>query len=92
MPTPDPRTATPARARRSKAGAYVPSPELGRRLRAARERAGLTQDQAAARLGLGRQTLAERERSTTLPYSMLLECILVLGYDRAILCPELLDR
>jgi DNA-binding XRE family transcriptional regulator len=77
----------PARARRDEAG--IPSPEdLGGRVRAAREAAGLTQAQAASRLGVGATTYAEREKSTTLPYPMLLDLIRVLGYDPAVLCPE----
>ena len=79
MPTRDPKAAlTPAR--------------LGGRVAAARAAVGLTQQQAADRLGIGQTTYAAREAATTLPYGALLELVRVLGYDPAILCPELAGR
>jgi transcriptional regulator with XRE-family HTH domain len=84
VPEPTPLT---ARERRSLAG--IPSPsELAARVRAAREAAGLTAAEAGAILGISQQSYSERERSTNLPYPMALELIRSLGYDPAILYPE----
>jgi hypothetical protein len=41
---------------------------------------------------MGQTTYGMREQSTSLPYSMLLELVQVLGYDPATLCPELAER
>ena len=40
----------------------IEQPELARRLRAAREAAGLTQDQAASALGIARPGIAQLEK------------------------------
>lgn len=82
-----PDDSTPTRARRALVGAPSPS-EIGRRIRAARKAAGLTQVEAARRLKISQQSYSSREITSRLPYGMLVEMVSVLGYDPAILCPE----
>lgn len=41
--------------------------EVGRRIRAARNRVGLTQEQLSSKLGLTRQTIIQWERGKTTP-------------------------
>ena len=85
-----PDHSTPTRSRRTQAGAPSPS-ELGARIKAARKAAGLTQVEAAKRLKISQQSYSDRKRTTKLPYGMAVEMIRVLGYDPAILCPEILS-
>lgn len=69
----------------------IAAAKLGRRVQAARKAAGLTQQALADRMDAPRGTLAEWERSTTLPYPTLL-ALIAAGLDPAILCPELTER
>ena len=63
--------------------------ECGRRIKAAREAAGLTQDQAATLLGVKRPSYAQYELGRRVPSWMnLYELIHLLKLDPAILMPE----
>lgn len=63
--------------------------ECGRRIRAAREAAGLSQEEAAERLGVERATYTQYERGRRVPtWTKLYELIEALGLSPAILFPE----
>ncbi len=67
--------------------------EAGERLRAARDDRGLSQTDAAARLGVARPRLAEWEAGRHVPdWPKLVWMVATLGYDPAILIPELFNR
>ena len=67
--------------------------ECGRRIKAAREAAGLTQDQAAELLGVKRPTFAQYELGRRVPsWLNLYELIERLKLDPAILMPEYVSR
>lgn len=63
--------------------------ELGRRVRAERERLGLSQSEAARRLGLSRGSYRQIEAVTVLQYGVMVALVRDLGMDRAALAPEL---
>lgn len=63
--------------------------ECGRRLRAAREAAGLTQAEVAERLGMKRGSYAQYETGRIVPSWILLDKMIeVAGMDREIIHPE----
>jgi transcriptional regulator with XRE-family HTH domain len=64
---------------------------LGARVRAERQRLGLTQAQAAQRLQVSRTSYAQIEHATTLQYGVLLALVRDVGMDAAALVPELLE-
>lgn len=63
--------------------------ELGRRVRSERERLGLTQEEAARRLGLSRGSYRQIETVTVLQYGVLVALVRDLGMDARALAPEL---
>jgi transcriptional regulator with XRE-family HTH domain len=66
--------------------------ELGRRIRAERERLGMTQVEAARRLRISRGSYRQIETVTVLQYGVLLALVLDLGMDAKVLAPELTDH
>jgi transcriptional regulator with XRE-family HTH domain len=66
--------------------------ELAERIRAARLAVGITQYDAAQRLGLPRARIAEWESRRVVPkISALVQLVTVLGYSPRILLPELFE-
>lgn len=67
--------------------------EFGRRFKAAREAAGLTQVEAAARLGIPQPRIAEYESGFRMPpLDRLTDIIEALGLNPRILFPEYFKR
>lgn len=63
--------------------------ECGRRLRAAREQAGLTQEGAAVRLGIGRESYSQYELGRRVPsWTQLYRFLDRLDLDPHIVMPE----
>jgi len=100
---PTPISLTAARSERIQKGPVPPDPlpvpvpesdpmtraEFGRRFKAAREARGLSQAQAAARVGVPQPRIAEYESGFRVPpVPRLLELIEVLELDPAVLFPE----
>jgi transcriptional regulator with XRE-family HTH domain len=64
---------------------------LAARVRAERERLGLSQTEAAHRLHVSRQSYAQIESVTVMQYGVLLALIRDLGMDPKTLAPELFE-
>ena len=67
----------------------ISAPELGRRLRSAREARGLTQAAAAEKAGLHKQTISDLECGRSMPaFGRVVDLVEALGFDPAIVAPE----
>lgn len=66
--------------------------ELGRRVRAERERLGITQGEAARRLGVSRGSYRQIETVTVLQYGVLVALVCDLGMKLEVLAPEIAGR
>jgi transcriptional regulator with XRE-family HTH domain len=75
---------------KSKSPVAPPPSELGRRIRAERERLGLTQDDVARILRIGKSSYRHLEGTANPATFRLLELVQVVGMDLDALLPEIL--